>query len=473
MKNIEEKSSLTPPLRAIVLNGKKKAAVNGVVEIDTKQADFQQNDPTAPDYIKHKPDMQIEFKKTIAETYMSKPNTICNGAILAPFSVSETKKVFFSKGNLQYRRIGSHLTAEGTTIKGTWRFAERQFDCVGGKSSGLPDVDPSSSDYNPAGASGNVYYDNGGVSIKCDNNNSINPEYNGWFDNFAWGTSGYNSGVAVHNPGDFSTDLNDYIHKSAYTRYCDWGIYNAISNGGNTPNCWRLLSHEELNYLFTSRENASGLFDFGSITLSTPTPDGVTKIGGIIVLPDTWTTVPEGCEFNLTDKTYTATSGNSFEYNYSPNGFDTNSYTETQWSLMESQGAIFIPAAGLLTQKDKYLAEGYKAQVYKNQYTDIKSAIYCMYDGYYTEQTHYSYLENQNNRIKQTARNLNTWYLPVRLVTDIPTEFQADWNQEDSTKSDYIKNKPILGGVQFKIEDDSLKTSIDGGSTWKTVQLTE
>lgn len=56
--NIEEQSMLTPPLKALVVNGKKKVAVNGVVNIDTRdvsvQADWNQNDENAPDYIKNR-----------------------------------------------------------------------------------------------------------------------------------------------------------------------------------------------------------------------------------------------------------------------------------------------------------------------------------------------------------------------------------------------------------------------------------
>ena len=61
-KNIEAQSALTPPLKAVVVNGKKKIAVNGVVNLDIPQggggtqvqADWNQNDENAPDYIKNR-----------------------------------------------------------------------------------------------------------------------------------------------------------------------------------------------------------------------------------------------------------------------------------------------------------------------------------------------------------------------------------------------------------------------------------
>lgn len=51
---------LPPPLKSIVVNGKKKIAVNGVVNINASskggvQPDWNQNDATKPDYIKNRP----------------------------------------------------------------------------------------------------------------------------------------------------------------------------------------------------------------------------------------------------------------------------------------------------------------------------------------------------------------------------------------------------------------------------------
>lgn len=58
--NIEEQSGLTPPLKAVVVNGKKKIAVGGVVnlvipeQMKQQQADWNQNDENAPDFIKNR-----------------------------------------------------------------------------------------------------------------------------------------------------------------------------------------------------------------------------------------------------------------------------------------------------------------------------------------------------------------------------------------------------------------------------------
>ena len=60
----------------------------------------------------------------------------------------------------------------------------------------------------------------------------------GWVRDFKWGESGYTTSVPS---GIYSlTDSNENL---------DWGVYNAISNGGNQPNQWRTLQYSEWNYL--------------------------------------------------------------------------------------------------------------------------------------------------------------------------------------------------------------------------------
>lgn len=96
------------------------------------------------------------------------PNAVPEGALAGEFSVSPTKKVRFSKGNLQYQPSSN-----------TWRFAENQYDFIG-----------------------------------LDNAN-IASDYSGWLDYFAWGTG--------NNPLLYSTDISDY------TTFYDWGD-NVILN---------------------------------------------------------------------------------------------------------------------------------------------------------------------------------------------------------------------------------------------------
>ena len=129
------------------------------------------------------------------------------GALYGVFSVSPTKKVRFSQGNLQYRASTN-----------TWRFAEHQYDMIGKA------------------------------------NKNISSTYAGWIDLFGWGTSGYNgkfpymTSTEPTNYGNGSSDITG-------TNY-DWGVYNKISNGGNQAGFWRTLTYIEWNYLINSRINA-------------------------------------------------------------------------------------------------------------------------------------------------------------------------------------------------------------------------
>ena len=111
------------------------------------------------------------------------------------FSVSSNERVYFSKGNLQYRASTD-----------TWRFAENQWDYIG----------------------------NG--------NSNISSYYSGWIDLFGWGT-GDNPTYSSTNSGDYPT-------------FNDWGN-NSISNGGGGN--WRTLTRDEWRYVFRGRNTSSGI----------------------------------------------------------------------------------------------------------------------------------------------------------------------------------------------------------------------
>ena len=196
------------------------------------------------------------------------------------FSVSATQQVWFSQGNVQYRASTD-----------TWRFAENQWDFVGTQT---PDVD----------------WHYGGTVSGSDNRN-ISSTYDGWIDLYGWGT------------GSNPTLVSYAEDNSAYSTFVDWGV-NAISNGGNIANCgWRTLTIAEWNYLFSGRTDASSKFGIGNIE----------GLGGMILLPDSWT-LPSGCPtFNY---------GLASSYNV----WTRNSYTCAQWAEMEAAGAVFLPAAG-------------------------------------------------------------------------------------------------------------------------------
>ena len=184
------------------------------------------------------------------------------GALPGAFSVSATEKVYFSQGNLQYQASTN-----------TWRFAEGQY------------------------------------SYSTTNNNR-SATYTGWIDNYCYGNSGYSS----HSPWNTSSYLTTNISGTNY----DWGVYNAISNGGNKAGLWRTLTQAEWVYLINTRANASSRRGQASVN----------GINGLVLLPDAWSK-PSGISF-------TANPGN----------YTTNVYTLSQWAQMEAAGAVFLPAAG-------------------------------------------------------------------------------------------------------------------------------
>lgn len=211
------------------------------------------------------------------------------GSIASLFSVSSSKKVRFSKGNLQCRASTN-----------TWRFAENQYDYIGG------------------------------------DNSNISSNYSGWIDLFGWGTSGYNHGAILYHPYDCGSGNNDYYaygsasyNLNNQTGKADWG-YNRISNGGNKENKWRTLTADEWNYVINARNTASGK-RFAKAT--------VNNIKGVILLPDNWS----DSYYNLSN----INMGNSGD------GFINNLISSTTWyDALESHGAIFLPAAGSRFEKN-------------------------------------------------------------------------------------------------------------------------
>lgn len=232
-----------------------------------------------------------------------------NGASNAVFTVASGRTVHFSKGNLQYQ-----------ASTGTWRFAEHQYDCIG-----------------------------------ADNAN-ISSTYTGWIDLFGWGTSGWNSGANSYQPWSTSTTNTDYYPGGEYTNNltgscanADWGVYNAISNGGNQTGMWRTLTYDEWNYLLFTR-NASTVNGTANARFAKATIGSVT---GLIVFPDSFT-MPTGISV----------------VSSSINSFADNTFTTQQWSQLEGNGALFLPAAGNRYGTDVYNVGTYGYYWSSSSYTN-------------------------------------------------------------------------------------------------------
>ena len=218
---------------------------------------------------------------------------IDNGALPGVFSVSDKQKVRFSMGNLQY---------QASTNK--WRFAKKQTAY--------------------AGAS----------------NNKVSATFSGWIDLFVWGTSGYHDASDKENihyqPYSTSYQVYDENRNNAFgygpsknknggnltgkNAEYDWGVHNAISNGGDKKGVWRTLTSEEWIYLIEKRQT--------EMRYCLATVDGQS---GLILYPDNFTQ-PAGVE---APKIYNL-------------GTQYADYTLTsiQWNQVEAAGAVFLPAAG-------------------------------------------------------------------------------------------------------------------------------
>lgn len=210
------------------------------------------------------------------------------GAINGLFTINSAgDQVYFSKGNLQYK--------PSTNV---WRFAENQYEITGGDNSNITQ----------------------GANCRS------------WLDLFGWSSNGREHGSVCWQPWRMEMFTTDSTLYNAYgvdtlnlydrDGQADWG-YNAILNGGNEENVWRTLTIEEWDYLLEERHTASGIRYAKAM---------VNNVNGLLLLPNDWDTLRYHLEgVNNEDADYHS--------NFIPEPFWTES--------VESQGAVFLPAAGI------------------------------------------------------------------------------------------------------------------------------
>lgn len=173
-----------------------------------------------------------------------------------------------------------------------------------------------------------------------DDNENIGSYYNDWIDLFGWGTG--------NNPTKNST------YESDYKTFIDWGG-NRIENDDryDEAGTWRTLTTDEWEYLVSKRSNASSLIGVAQVA----------GTNGLILLPDDWE-CPDGITFN-----------SGFGSSYS----SVNTYNASKWAILESAGAIFLPAGGY---RSKYYL--YNVQQYGNYWT-------ATYEGFSKDGAYYNY----------------------------------------------------------------------------------
>lgn len=266
------------------------------------------------------------------------------------FSVSATKKVFFSKGNLQYQASTN-----------TWRFAENQYDYIGSAAGNITNADDRATQSN-------------------------------WIDIFSWATSGYDN-TAIdeyairfqpylatimtevnstynqygYGPSTYMTDKNLVGTSANY----DWGVYNTISNGGTG---WRTLTQGngegEWFYLLGLAGTPNPGTNCRSVnnTLSEQARYTMATIGGtykgLIIFPDVYVH-PDGTDFVA--GTFNAKS----DY--------TATVSVDGWKKMEAAGAVFLPAAGYRTFNVGITSPNAQGRYWSVNYYDKSQARYVYF----------------------------------------------------------------------------------------------
>ena len=290
------------------------------------------------------------------------------GAINGLFTINaEGAQVRFSQGNLQYQASTN-----------TWRFAESQWDYVG------------------------------------EDNSNISSEYDGWIDLFGWGTSGYHniydnfnvnyqpystSTATVNTECNYygygpSTNMSDPNLTGLNAGY-DWGVHNAISNGGNQVGLWHTLSGVEWEYVFFTRP-ASTVGNTSNARFAKATVNG---IQGVILFPDVFSVpiyLPTPLQINSVDAS-----------------FGVNSYSGEGWNELENLGCVFLPKAGSRSN--------YAGQTYHNWCTYVypDTGSYWSSSYYSSSQSYYVFFNDGSLYPRCVQSNVNRFLgFSVRLVRD-------------------------------------------------------
>lgn len=277
--------------------------------------------------------------------------------VIASFKVSDTTRIYFSQGNLQFNaKQGVHKTVD-STAQGTWRFAENQFDFVGG------------------------------------DNKNASSTYDGWIDLFSWGTSGWNSGAEIywpwgHSPfnsrfypgGDKSNNLTGNYANA------DWGVYNGISNGGNETNQWRTLTGVEWGYLLKNNEWTLGY-------IKTSELDSVLCC---FFIPENFV-APLG--FNISIINNDAFDRNK-SFSISESDYSGNIFDREQFAVLERMGVVALPASGR-GSASVYSTGGVYVTIYYSglrgfYWSSTQAGEYISALGFYTDSAYVWYYEGSS-----------------------------------------------------------------------------
>lgn len=156
------------PNAQLEIDGQKVGSATGTYQLTYGSHSLR---ATAADYQDYTTTLSVTESSRSHSIQMKAISNAPEDAVLGKFSVSDSEKVYFSKGNLQYQASTR-----------TWRFAEHPWDYIGS------------------------------------DNKNISSSYSEWIDLFGWGTG--------NNPTKSSTDDGDYAV------FNDWG--EQMSGGWRT-----------------------------------------------------------------------------------------------------------------------------------------------------------------------------------------------------------------------------------------------
>ena len=198
------------------------------------------------------------------------------------FSVSPTKQVRFSPGNLQYTRSTN-----------TWTFAEHQYDMLGTD--------------NVIGGTEQIISDYG--------YNKESDALADKIDLFGWSGSTGSAKWGIITSIDYDNCSGDFA---------DWG--RNIGDGKT----WYTLTNDEWNYLLNERSHADDLIGIARIKLNSSD-----YVNGLILLPDNWICPADISFRNGFSGTYSVQAYADYQV-----------FTLSDWQKLETAGAVFLPAAG-------------------------------------------------------------------------------------------------------------------------------
>ena len=239
------------------------------------------------------------------------------------FSVSATKLVSFSPGNLQ-RNIQTEQ----------WMFASEQYEMLG-----VSNV-----------TGGSVTTDGGGQGKENKTGTALADK----IDLFGWSSDNSNPknhfGVSV-------ADIESYFDGN----FLEWG-QNVIGNYAR--NTWRTLTYDEWEYMRYHRDNANGLVAIARIDLAgVKNANGDAYVNGLILLPDNWEKVKPS---DVIVKP--GFHSNAHEDNFA-NWQTPKVYSIEEWKKLEAAGAVFLPAGGMRLHTEANISPRPVTGIFNTRYT--------------------------------------------------------------------------------------------------------